>query len=120
MATSPSPTTGASTASPHLRALRARYWQRTRRFTGWLLLAWFSATFCAIFFARELSALTMFGWPLSFYLAAQGVSLLFLLILAIYAFGMNRLDAQLRSASSSNSTGTGAGALPGNTAEPGA
>ncbi len=80
------------------RGLRAQYWLHTRRFTGWLLLAWFMATFVAIFFARELSTLTVFGWPLSFYLAAQGVSLLFLLILAIYAWRMGRLDAQLRAA----------------------
>ena len=51
-----------------------------------------------MFFARELSTLALFGWPLSFYLAAQGVSLLFLLILAVYALCMRRFDAQLRAA----------------------
>jgi putative solute:sodium symporter small subunit len=81
-----------------VRALRAGYWQRTRRLTGALLLAWFSSTFCAIFFARELATLTLFGWPLSFYLAAQGISLLYLLILAIYAWRMRRYDAQLHAA----------------------
>jgi putative solute:sodium symporter small subunit len=81
-----------------VRALRTHYWQRTRRLTGALLLAWFASTFCAIFFARELSTLTLFGWPLSFYLAAQGISLLYLLILAIYAWRMGRHDAQLRAA----------------------
>ncbi len=80
------------------RTLRAAYWDRTRRLTGWLLLAWCSSTFVAVFFARELATVTLFGWPLSFYLAAQGVSLLFLLILAIYALRMRRYDAQLRAA----------------------
>ena len=57
-----------------------------------LLLAWFSATFCTVFFARELSALSLFGWPLSFYLAAQGVALLYLAIIGVYALAMGRID----------------------------
>ncbi len=83
-----------------LRTLRASYWQRTQRLTGGLLLVWFCATFCAVFFARELATLTLFGWPLSFYLAAQGISLLYLLILAIYAWRMRRYDTQLHAATS--------------------
>jgi putative solute:sodium symporter small subunit len=88
------------TEAATLRTLRASYWQRTRRLTAFLLLTWFGATFCAVFFARELATLTLFGWPLSFYLAAQGISLLYLLILAIYALRMRRYDAQLRAATS--------------------
>jgi putative solute:sodium symporter small subunit len=80
------------------RSLRDAYWLRTRRLTGKLLLVWVSSTFSAIFFARELSTLSVFGWPLSFYLAAQGLSLLFLLILATYAWRMRAFDAQLRAA----------------------
>lgn len=86
------------TPAATLRTLRASYWRRTRRLTGWLLLSWFGATFGAVFFARELAALTLFGWPLSFYLAAQGIALLYLLILAVYAWRMRRYDAQLRAA----------------------
>ena len=71
---------------------RNGHWRRTRRVTSWLLLAWFGATFCTIFFARELSALTMFGWPLSFYLAAQGVALANLAIIGAYALAMARID----------------------------
>lgn len=98
------PSAGTATTAPPAapagaaRALRAAYWDRTRRLTGWLLLAWFASTFVAVFFARELATVTLFGWPLSFYLAAQGVSLLFLLILAVYALRMRRYDAQLRAA----------------------
>ena len=75
-----------------LLAARDRHWQRTRRLTALLLLVWFGATFCTIFFARELSGLTMFGWPLSFYLAAQGVALLYLAIIGLYALIMKRID----------------------------
>jgi len=36
--------------------------------------------------------MTVFGWPLSFYLAAQGASLVYLAIIGAYAWQMRRLD----------------------------
>ncbi len=71
---------------------RALYWRRTRRLTAVLLLAWIATGFLAVFFARELAGLTLFGWPLSFYLAAQGASLVYLAIIGIHAWRMRRLD----------------------------
>lgn len=44
--------------------------------------------FGSLYFARELSALTIFGWPVSFYLAAQGLTLSYVLILAVYSVCM--------------------------------
>jgi putative solute:sodium symporter small subunit len=64
--------------------------------TGWLLAIWLLSTFCIIFFARELSGLTIFGWPLSFYLAAQGASLIYLAIIAVYAWRMRILERRYR------------------------
>jgi putative solute:sodium symporter small subunit len=75
-----------------LAAARARHWQRTARLSTLLLLAWLVTTFCSAFFARELAGLTLFGWPLSFYLAAQGAALIYLAIVAVYALAMRRLD----------------------------
>ena len=75
-----------------LIAARDEHWQRVRRVTASLLLIWFGATFCTIYFARELSTLTVFGWPLSFYLAAQGVALVYLAIIGVYALTMARID----------------------------
>ena len=71
---------------------RASYWQRVRRMTGGLLAIWFGMTFCTIFFARELSTITVLGWPLSFYMAAQGLVLIYLAIIAFYAWSMRRFD----------------------------
>jgi putative solute:sodium symporter small subunit len=71
---------------------RRQHWQKTRRMTALLLLLWLLTGFCAAFFARELTGLSVFGWPLSFYLAAQGASLVYLAILAVYAWRMRRLD----------------------------
>jgi putative solute:sodium symporter small subunit len=71
---------------------RQGYWVRTRRLTLQLMLVWFASTFGIIFFARELSAFTFFGWPLSFYLVAQGAVVLYTVIVAIYACKMQALD----------------------------
>jgi putative solute:sodium symporter small subunit len=74
------------------RTPRQLYWIRTRRLTWQLLLVWFLATFGIIFFARELSNFTFFGWPLSFYLAAQGAVIFYTAIVAFYAYKMRKLD----------------------------
>jgi putative solute:sodium symporter small subunit len=68
------------------------YWQRTRRLTLFLLALWVVATFCVIFFARDLYRVTLFGWPLSFYMAAQGILLIYVAIIAVYAWRMRVLD----------------------------
>lgn len=71
-----------------------RHWERTRKMTALLLALWLVASFGAVFFARELTGLTVFGWPLSFYLAAQGASLVYLAIIAVYAWRMRRIDRE--------------------------
>jgi putative solute:sodium symporter small subunit len=81
-----------------LRARRALHWRTTRRLTTALLLLWLGTSFCAVFFARELTGLMLFGWPLSFYLAAQGASLVYLAIIGAYAWRMRRLDRQFAAA----------------------
>lgn len=74
---------------------RDAYWRKVRRFTFALLTMWFVATFTMIFFARELSGFTMFGWPFSFYMAGQGLTLFYLFIVAVYMWRMRRLDKKL-------------------------
>jgi putative solute:sodium symporter small subunit len=79
-----------------LLAARNRHWQRTRSLTALLLALWLATSFCSVFFARELAGLTLFGWPLSFYLAAQGAALVYLAILAVYALRMNKFDLRFK------------------------
>ena len=82
----------AAAAVQALLAARAAHWRRTRLLTGALLLLWLVTGFGTAFYARQLATLTLFGWPLSFYLAAQGASLIYLSILGGYALCMRRLD----------------------------
>jgi putative solute:sodium symporter small subunit len=71
---------------------QAAYWRRTRRLTVQLLLVWFAVTFGVIFFARDLAEFTLFGWPVSFYMAAQGAVLIYVAIIAMYAWRMRQFD----------------------------
>ncbi|MBQ1761676.1 MAG: DUF4212 domain-containing protein [Aquincola sp.] len=80
---------------PAAPAAPAGYWQRNRRLIGVLLLVWSAVTFCALFFARELS-FQWLNWPFSFWFAAQGALVMYVLIIALYARVMNRADEAAR------------------------
>lgn len=79
-----------------VRNRRATHWRGTQRLTLQLSAVWFVVTFGVIIFARELSGFTIFGWPFSFYMAAQGTTLIYVGIVAFYAWRMRRLDAALK------------------------
>jgi putative solute:sodium symporter small subunit len=59
-----------------------------------LLLCWLLLSFGILFFARELGGLRFFGWSFSFYMAAQGLTLMYVLILAIFSFLSHRIDTR--------------------------
>ena len=77
-----------------LRAARARHWRRTRTLTAALLCVWFVVGFGVTWFARDLD-FPFFGWPFSFWVAAQGGIILFVVLLAVYARRMARNDRLL-------------------------
>jgi putative solute:sodium symporter small subunit len=69
------------------------YWRRNLRITGILLAVWFVATFVVAYLARDLS-FSFFGWPFSFYMAAQGSLVIYVVIIWYYAHYMNKLDLE--------------------------
>lgn len=70
------------------------YWRRNRRVTLILLVIWFVVTFVASYFARELNTLVIAGFPLGFYMGAQGALLVYLIIVWFYSRYMRRLDRE--------------------------
>jgi putative solute:sodium symporter small subunit len=72
---------------------KLRYWQRNRVLTVALLLCWMAVSFVVAFYARALD-FRFFGWPFSFWMAAQGAPLVYLLLVVAYAGVVNRLDRQ--------------------------
>ena len=69
------------------------YWSKNLRMTGILLFIWFVATFVLGYYARELS-FNFFGWPLAFYMGAQGSLIIYVVIIWFYARFMNNLDVE--------------------------
>jgi len=92
----PDPRNDHDDAARRRAAARAAHWERSRKMTMLLLVLWLATGFGTVFFARELSRFEVFGWPLSFYMAAQGASLVSLAIIGFYAWRMRRLDRQAR------------------------
>ena len=70
---------------------REAYWRAVRRWTLGLLLIWVAVTFGVAYQARTLD-FTWFGWPFSFWVAAQGAPLVYLALVGTYAWAMRRLD----------------------------
>lgn len=75
-----------------LSAKHLEYWRKNLRVTGILLFIWFFVTFVLGYFARELSSITILGFPFSFYMAAQGALIIYVLIIWYYQHYMNKLD----------------------------
>jgi putative solute:sodium symporter small subunit len=73
---------------------RARHWRRTQRVTGALLFVWFAVGFGVTWFARDLD-FPFFGWPFSFWVAAQGGVIVFVVLIAVYARRMAHVDRAL-------------------------
>ena len=57
------------------------------------MLVWFLGSFGIVFFAHDLQQ-TLVGWPISYWFAAQGSLLIFILIVAVYARLANRADGE--------------------------
>lgn len=76
-----------------LTAKHHEYWRRNVRLAGILLAIWFVVTYVAAFFARSLT-FDFFGWPFSFWVAAQGALVVYVLLIIYYARYMNKLDSE--------------------------
>lgn len=70
------------------------YWRKNLAITAILLGIWFVVTYVVGFFARELNTITFFGWPLGFYMGAQGSLIVYVVIIFFYAIRMNKLDKE--------------------------
>jgi putative solute:sodium symporter small subunit len=70
---------------------RRAHWRATQRWTAGLLGVWFVVSFVVAFQAREWR-FEFFGWPFSFWVAAQGALLVYLALVVVYVHVMRRLD----------------------------
>lgn len=70
------------------------YWSKNLALTGILLAIWFVVTFVVGYYARELNEITIMGFPLAFYMGAQGALIIYVVMIFFYAARMNKLDKE--------------------------
>ena len=71
------------------------YWQYNMRLTAVLLVIWFGVTYLISgVWAGWLNQYSFLGFPLGYYMAAQGSLAIFVIEIALYAYLMNKHDLQ--------------------------
>ena len=70
------------------------YWRKNLVITSILLAVWFVVTYVEGWYARELNSITFLGFPLGFYMSAQGSLIVYVVLIWVYARYMNNLDKE--------------------------
>jgi putative solute:sodium symporter small subunit len=74
---------------------RETYWQYNIRLTTVLLVIWFVTAYVVSgLLAGWLNQFTFLGFPLGYYMAAQGSLAIFVIEIAVYAYLMNKKDRE--------------------------
>ena len=70
------------------------YWRRTSTLMYTILALWFVFSFVIHFFAPQLNGIRIFGFPLGFYMAAQGSLIAFVLMCVWNAKAQDKIDRE--------------------------
>ncbi len=71
------------------------YWKRNLMLLSGLMVAWFVASFgFGILLVEPLNEIRLGGFKLGFWFAQQGSQYVFILIIFVYVYMMNRLDRE--------------------------
>lgn len=84
-----------SVTDPEARARQRAYWRTNVRYVSLLLVVWFAVSYvCGIILVEPLNAhwLPGTGYPLGFWFAQQGSIYVFVVLIFVYVWLMNRLD----------------------------
>ena len=74
------------------------YWKKNLKYLVILLSIWFSVSFgFGILLVDELNQIQFFGFKLGFWFAQQGSIYVFVILIFIYIYLMNKLDKNYRS-----------------------
>lgn len=75
-------------------AVARAYWRKTSSLMWLMLAVWAIFSFGIHFFASSLNAYKVLGFPIGFYMAAQGSLIVFVLMLFWFARRQNAIDAE--------------------------
>ncbi|MBI5631942.1 MAG: DUF4212 domain-containing protein [Nitrospirae bacterium] len=70
----------------------AEYWSYNIKLTTITMVIWFVVTYVAIFFVNELDKVVIFGFPMGYYMGAQGSLIVFVILIFNYSNKMNKAD----------------------------
>jgi len=71
------------------------YWRRNLRYLFILLSIWFLVSYgCGILFVNQLNQIRIGGFKLGFWFAQQGSIYVFLILIFVYVWLMNKLDKE--------------------------
>jgi len=72
-----------------------KYWQKNLKYLIILLSIWFSVSYLlGIVFVDQLNQIRIGGFKLGFWIAQQGSIYIFVILIFVYVFLMNRLDRE--------------------------
>lgn len=73
---------------------QAAYWNRTRSLMITILVVWFFFSFVIHFFAPQLNGIRILGFPLGYYMAAQGSLIAFVVMCIWNAKSQDKIDRE--------------------------
>lgn len=84
-----------TTEQPLSREKAREYWRKNVRLIAMLMTVWFLVSFvAAILMAEPLTNVYLGEIPVSFWFAQQGSIIVFVLIILVYIWRMNKLDRE--------------------------
>ncbi len=69
-----------------------RHWSATKMLMFFMLFLWLVFSFGVHFFVKDLNTIQFLGFPLGFYMAAQGSLIIFVLMLFWFAYAQDGID----------------------------
>ena len=75
-------------------SMKAAHWDRTRNLMIVHIVIWFIFSFVVHWFAPQLNKISFIGFPLGFYMAAQGSLIVFVVQLFVFAKQQARIDRE--------------------------
>ena len=81
-------------AEPTSQGNMIGHWHKTRTLMWICLAIWFFFSFVIHLFAPSLNTITFIGFPLGFYMAAQGSLIVFVVLIFWFARRQNQIDEE--------------------------
>lgn len=73
----------------------SEYWRKNLRYLAILLSIWFFVSYvCGILFVDQLNTIRLGGFKLGFWFAQQGSIYVFVILIFVYVYWMNKLDKE--------------------------